>query len=101
MPDECSGLYPFTDVAVLENGNIFVLSRLNIGSKDHRCFLYEKDKNRWKICPDKNTRYQLASCGAIKRSDGREEVVVVGGLQREVHIFSTDKFTWRQGMTKD
>jgi hypothetical protein len=86
-------------MTVLKGGNVFV-------SKDERyktCFLYDNHTNSWKKCPDMNTERDGASCGSIKRSDGSEEVVVVGGyLSRvivdTVQIFNLDKESWRSGI---
>jgi hypothetical protein len=58
----------------------------------------------WKRCPDMMTERLFASCGAVKRGDRREEVVVAGGYKwppgclDTVEIFSLTKLQWRSGM---
>jgi hypothetical protein len=60
--------------AVLESGDIFVA-----GGYSKSCFIYDIEQGAWKICRNLMTRRRSASCGGIKRRDGKEEIVVAGG----------------------
>jgi hypothetical protein len=88
-------------MAVLECGNIFVA-----GGHDQSCFLYKKDQNKWKRCPDIMRQKRFASCGVIKKENGKEEVVVAGswdtdgpdGYLDTVDIFSFEETRWREGI---
>ena len=44
---------------------------------------------------------RVASCGVVKRADGNEEVVVVGGIDGQVldtvQIYSLEQSSWRSG----
>lgn len=76
---------------VLESGNIFVLSFAT-------CFLYESDRNKWKPCPDMYKK-TAPSCGVVKRRNGKEEIVVAGGMgDSTVYIFSPEECSWRTGV---
>jgi hypothetical protein len=89
--------YQYT--TVLENGDLFVA----VEGSSQKCFLYKTEEKEWKICPSMLTNKLNAICGAIKREDGREEIVVAGGnlitneILDTVEIYSVDESRWRTG----
>jgi hypothetical protein len=104
MPEEKGDYHRMT---VTKSGNIFVASDdiINEGKELRQvCFLYEKEKNQWKMCPNVGGEERWKkSCGAIRRRDGKEEIVVAGGSNGPRHfdtvdIFSLEESRWRSGM---
>jgi hypothetical protein len=87
---------------VLENGDLFVA----VEGPSQKCFLYKTEEKEWKICPSMLTEKYNVICGAIKREDGREEVVFAGGWNHDfgtlldtVEIYSVEESRWRTGTT--
>jgi hypothetical protein len=97
---------------VLKNGDLFVA----VNGSSTKCFLYKTEEKEWKICPSMLTVKFDAICGAIKREDGREQVVFAGGWGwgfggtvgwkyhcgtplDTVEIYSVEESRWRTGTT--
>jgi hypothetical protein len=87
-------------MTVLENGDIFVAG----GYWCKSVFIYECDKKQWRKCPDMLSQRSNASCGVIKKADGREEVVVAGGWRGTeldtVEIYNVEDSKWRSGIAR-
>jgi hypothetical protein len=86
----------FHCMAVLESGDLFVASGDIV---DKRVFLFDQERNYWKRCPDMlTTRGGGTCCAVIKRKDGKEDVVVIGGwIKDTVEIYSIEEQRWRTG----
>jgi hypothetical protein len=87
-------------MTVLGNGDIFVAG----GDYSKSVFIYECAKKQWRKCPDMLTQRAQASCGVIKKADGREEVVLAGesyGTELDtVVIYNVEDSKWRSGIAR-
>jgi hypothetical protein len=92
-------------MAKLENGSIFVLA----GYKS--CLMYDMENKKWNFFLEmKHRRHCIPACGVIKNQDGKEEIVIAGGIGSimdnsdtveyiTVEIYSIEESRWRSGMT--
>lgn len=71
------------------------------GFNNCETFLFEKELRKWRKCQDLPTQRERLRCGVVKRTNGREEVVVAGGKFNKpldtVEIFSLADGAWRKG----
>jgi hypothetical protein len=88
LPDMPEGKFGHC-MTILDGGNIFVAG--GIDERKHvsnKCFMYECAINKWVRLHDQTKDRSCDSCAVIKRVDGEEEIVMLGGLSNYVLIFS-------------